>query len=119
MRPIAPVTESAVGSAPWGVVVRQATAEALPTEGALPWYVVVAAIVGQVAVAGAFAWGAARSVTGPVAVLTEHAERIAGGELAWPIPAVGSDEVGRLGGSLEKMRQNLGWAIGYNAIALF
>jgi signal transduction histidine kinase len=46
-------------------------------------------------------------VTRPVAVLTEHAERIASGELAWPIPRLGKDEVGRLGGSLEKMRESL------------
>jgi signal transduction histidine kinase len=107
LRPSEHLTFAAVGSAPWGVVVRQAASEALPTEGALPWYVVVIAVGGQLAVAAAFAWGAARSVTGPVAVLTEHAERIAGGELAWPIPAVGADEVGRLGASLEKMRGNL------------
>jgi signal transduction histidine kinase len=107
MRPTEHLTFAAVGSAPWGVVVRQSAAEALPTEGVLPWYVVVGAVCGQLVVAAAFAWGAARSVTGPVAVLTDHAERIAGGELAWPIPAVGADEVGRLGKSLEKMRENL------------
>jgi signal transduction histidine kinase len=115
LRPKEHLTFAAVGSAPWGVVVRQASAEALPTEGALPWYVVVAGLAGQLALAGAFAWGAARSVTQPVAVLTEHAERIAGGELAWPIPAVGEDEVGRLGMSLEKMRQNLGALIDHVA----
>ena len=102
------LTFAPVASAPWGVVVRQSAAEALPTRGGLPWYVIVAALAAQLAVAGSFAWGAARSVTGPVAVLTEHAQRIAGGELAWPIPDLGEDEVGRLGKSLEQMRQNLG-----------
>jgi signal transduction histidine kinase len=105
------LTFAAVASAPWGVVVRQSTAEALPTEGALPWYAVLALLGAQVALAGAFAWGAARSVTGPVAVLTDHAERIAGGALASPIPDLGEDEVGRLGKSLERMRQNLGQLI--------
>jgi signal transduction histidine kinase len=97
-----------VGSASWGVAVRQSAAEAFPTRGALPLHVVIAALAAQLAVAGAFAWGAARSVTRPVEVLTEHAQRIAGGELAWPIPDLGEDEVGRLGKSLEQMRQNLG-----------
>jgi signal transduction histidine kinase len=107
LRPDQHLTFAALGIAPWGVVLRQPVKEALTTEGALPWYVVLAILVAQCALAGVFAWGAARSVTTPVAVLTDHAERIAGGELAWPIPSLGSDEVGRLGGSLEKMRQNL------------
>jgi len=96
-----------VGSAAWGLVLRQPTREALTTQGALPWYVVMALLAAQCALAGVFAWGAARSVTAPVALLTAHAERIAGGELEWPIPSVGSDEIGRLGASLEKMRQSL------------
>ena len=103
------------GSAPWGVVVRQAAVEALPTEGALPWYVVMGGLAGQLMLSGAFAWGAARSVTKPVAVLTEHAERIASGELGSPIPDLGADEVGRLGTSLERMRQNLGLLIDHVA----
>jgi signal transduction histidine kinase len=104
------LTFAAVGSAPWGLVLREPTREAL-THGLLPWYVVVALLLGHCALAGVFAWGAARSVTAPVAVLTDHAERIAGGELAWPIPSVGSDEIGRLGASLEKMRQGLAASI--------
>ncbi len=112
LRPKEHLTFAPLGSAPGGVVVRQAVADALPTEGALPWYVVIGALAGQLVLVGAFAWGAARSVTRPVAVLTEHAERIAGGELAWPIPDLGGDEVGRLGKSLERMRQNLGLLIG-------
>jgi signal transduction histidine kinase len=115
LRPGQHLTFAALGSAPWGVLLRQPLREALTTEGALPWYVVVAVLLAQCALAGVFAWGAARSVTAPVAVLTEHAERLAGGELAWPIPAVGSDEVGRLGASLEKMRHNLGDLIAHVA----
>jgi signal transduction histidine kinase len=114
LRPTEHLTFAALGSAPWGVVVRQPVAEALATEG-VPWHVVVALLAGHFALAGVFAWGAARSVTGPVAVLTEHAERIAGGELAWPIPALGADEVGRLGASLERMRQNLALLIDHVA----
>ncbi|HEX9399036.1 MAG TPA: ATP-binding protein [Anaeromyxobacter sp.] len=116
LRPREHLTFAAVGSAPWSVIVRQSAAEALATEGALPWYsVVVGLLAGHFLLAGVFAWGAARSVTRPVAVLTEHAERIAAGELAWPIPALGVDEVGRLGTSLERMRQNLALLIDHVA----
>jgi signal transduction histidine kinase len=107
LRPDQHLTFASVGSAGWGLVLRQPTREALTTQGALPWYVVMALLAAQCALAGVFAWGAARSVTAPVALLTAHAERIAGGALAWPIPSVGSDEIGRLGASLEKMRQSL------------
>jgi signal transduction histidine kinase len=107
IRPQEHLTFAAVGSAPWGVVVRQAADEALPTHGVFPWYVVLGGLLAQMLVAVTFAWGAVRSVTGPVAVLTDHAERIAGGELAAPIPDLGGDEVGRLGHSLERMRESL------------
>jgi signal transduction histidine kinase len=108
LRPTEHLTFAALGAAPWAVVVRQQATEALPTDGLLPWYAVLGLLAFQLALAGAFGWGAARSVTHPVGVLTEHAERIAAGELAWPIPDLGGDEVGRLGRSLERMRQSLG-----------
>jgi signal transduction histidine kinase len=114
-RPSEHLTFASLASAPWSVVVRQDAAEALPTAGALPWYTVLGLLALEVLIAGAFAWGAARSVTAPVAVLTDHAERIAEGDLDWPIPLLGSDEVGRLGQSLEKMRQNLGQLIDHVA----
>lgn len=59
------------------------------------------------ALALAFGWGVARSVTQPVAMLAESAGRIADGDLEEPLPNVGEDEVGRLGRSLEAMRQAL------------
>ena len=96
-----------LAGAPWGVVVRQDVAEALPSEGGISWYVVLGGLLAHGAVASAFAWGAARSVTRPVEALTAEAERIAGGQLDWPIPDLGADEVGRLGKSLDRMRQNL------------
>jgi signal transduction histidine kinase len=101
------VTIAPVAAAPWSVVVRQSAAEALPTHGALPWWALVAIVAALLAVAATFAWGTARSVTQPVGVLTEHAERIASGALDRPIPDLGEDEVGRLGKSLEGMRENL------------
>jgi signal transduction histidine kinase len=117
VRPNEHLTFAALESAPWGVAVRLSAAEALPNEGTLPWYVVLSLLAGQFLLAGAFAWGAAKSVTRPVAVLTHHAERIAAGELATSIPDLGKDEVGRLGRSLEGMRQNLRLLIGQVAEA--
>lgn len=96
-----------VGAAPWAVVVRQSAAEALPFPGVLPGYAIAGLVAAQIALAAAFAWGAARSVTQPVGVLTDHAGRIASGDLDVPIPDLGEDEVGRLGKSLERMRENL------------
>lgn len=104
-----------LASAPWGVVMRQSAGEALPTEGAVPWLGVLVVIGLQLGLAATFAWGAARSVTRPIAVLTDEAERIAGGELAWPIPELGSDELGRLGASLELMRRNLKGLLDHDA----
>ena len=100
-------TAAPLGSAPWAVIVRQAASEALPTLGAVPWYAVAFGLVVQLALVAIFAWGAAGSVTRPVAVLTQEAERIAGGELTSPIPPLGGDEVGRLGKALDGMRVNL------------
>jgi signal transduction histidine kinase len=98
---------SSLTAAPWAIVVRQAPDEALPTEGAVSWPAVVAILLLQVGLTAVFSWGAARSVTGPVEVLTGEAERIAGGQLAAPIPDLGEDEVGRLGKSLDRMRDSL------------
>jgi signal transduction histidine kinase len=54
-----------------------------------------------------FAFGAGRSVTQPLRVLGDAAARIASGDLSAPVPYVGEDEVGRLGGGLERMRSAL------------
>jgi signal transduction histidine kinase len=51
-----------------------------------------------------FAWGAARSVTRPLATLGEAAGRIAVGHIEEPLPDLGSDEVGGLGRAMEAMR---------------
>jgi signal transduction histidine kinase len=101
------VTFIPLSAAPWAVVVRQPAGEVLPTEGAISWTGVVAVLLLHLGLTTVFAWGAARSVTRPVAVLTREAERIAGGELAAPIPPLGGDEIGRLGRSLDVMRESL------------
>ncbi len=89
--------------APWAVAVRQAESEAFGPVVALGQNML---LVGSVLLGLAllFAWGVARSVRRPVAVLTGAAERIANGNLEAPIPALGEDEVGRLGRSFEHMR---------------
>jgi signal transduction histidine kinase len=98
------MTFAPLASAPWGVVVRQ---DASPTEGVLPWFAVAGVLLAQVALSALFAWGAARSVTQPVAVLTAEARRIASGQLDSPIPELGDDEVGHLGRALDRMRLSL------------
>lgn len=91
---------------PLAVVVRQEEEELLAPLHAAERRILVAAPFG-LALVILFAWGAARSLTQPIAVLTSAAERIAGGELSTAIPPLGEDEVGRLGRSLETMRVKL------------
>lgn len=88
---------------PWGISIRQREAEMFASAGALRRQVLLAGPP-LLAVALLFAWGAARSIRKPLAVLTNAAERIASGEMAEPIPPLGEDEVGRLGRSFEGMR---------------
>jgi len=91
--------------APWGVSLVVPEKSVLATADLPTPFPVVAG--GLVLLAGLFAWGAARSVTRPVAVLTAAAERIAAGGMDEPIPALGGDELGRLGRSVEHMRSSL------------
>jgi signal transduction histidine kinase len=106
-RPGELLTFAPLASAPWGLVVRQDVSEGSPIEGTLPWVAVAVMLLAQVSLSAVFAWGAARSVTQPVAVLTAEAERIASGQLDSPIPLLGHDEVGQLGQALDRMRQSL------------
>jgi signal transduction histidine kinase len=92
--------------APWVISVRQATARAFAPALALRRDILLLWPI-LAALALLFAWGAARSVRKPLAVLTTAAERIAEGRIAEPIPPLPEDEVGRLGRSLERMRAAL------------
>jgi signal transduction histidine kinase len=92
---------------PWGVVVRESAARAFAPVFAFRRRMFALTPV-FLALAALFTVGAASSVLRPLLVLTRAAERIAGGDLARPIPPLGSDEVGRLGRSLETMRERLG-----------
>jgi signal transduction histidine kinase len=96
--------------APWAVVVVQPESAVLATSGAVPRSFPLFA-AGLLVAAGAFAWGAARSVTRPIALLTEASERVADGRMDEHIPDLGTDELGRLGRSVERMRASLAWLI--------
>jgi signal transduction histidine kinase len=101
-----------MSSARWGVLIRQdesvAFAQARSGRRTILW--LAPALLG---LALLFAWGAARSVRGPIALLTDSAERIAYGNLNQPIPDLGDDEVGRLARSFEQMRMALKASIGH------
>lgn len=108
---VAVVNGEAVATAPLevlplAVVVRQEEAELLAPVHAAERRILIATPI-VVAIAFFFAWGAARSLKQPIAVLTGAAEQIAGGDLSRTIPPLGEDEVGRLGRSLETMRTAL------------
>jgi signal transduction histidine kinase len=94
-----------MAAAPWGILVRQESREALPFDAGVPWVVLGALLYAFMVIV--FSWGAARSVTLPVSVLTREAERISAGDLSRAIPDLGEDEIGRLGQALEKMRTSL------------
>jgi signal transduction histidine kinase len=101
-----------MSSARWGLLIRQdesvAFAQARSSRRAILWL-----SPALLALALLFAWGAARSVRGPIALLTDSAERIAYGNLNQPIPDLGHDEVGRLGRSFEHMRMALKASMGH------
>jgi signal transduction histidine kinase len=92
-----------VSAASWVVSVRQAERSAFAPVYALGQDILLLGSVLMV-LGLLFAWGVARSVRKPVALLTGAAARIAAGNLEAPIPALPDDEVGRLGRSLEEMR---------------
>jgi signal transduction histidine kinase len=110
------VAVAAVGNAPWSMVARLPESEVLTPTGVVPeWLGLLTAAA--LALGALLAWGAARSIAGPVSRLTSAAEGIAGGDLNDPIPQSGWDEVGRLGAALEKMRTSLRDLIGVVAAA--
>ncbi len=92
------VVSAPLPSAGWSIAVSETAAEPFlgtPLIGlALP----------LLAIGLLFGWGAARSLTRPLAALTSAAERLTAGDLATPMPEVEADEVGRLGVALEGMR---------------
>jgi signal transduction histidine kinase len=91
---------------PWGIAIRQPEAEAFGALAALTrrLALVAPAVLGAGLV---FAWGAAWSIRKPIRLLTRAAERIAAGDMTEPVPPLGDDEVGRLGRSLDRMRETI------------
>jgi signal transduction histidine kinase len=95
-----------LAAARWGILIRQdesaVFAQARSLRNGILWLSPL-----LLGLALLFAWGAARSVRAPIALLTDSAERIAYGNLNQRIPELGRDEVGRLGRSFEQMRMAL------------
>lgn len=95
-----------LAAAPWGVSIRQAEREAMAPGFAMERRLLIIGSL-MIPVALFFAWGVARSVTKPLAVLTRASERITRGDLEEPIPPLGVDEIGSLAQSLDQMRITL------------
>lgn len=93
-------------SAPWGISIRQTESEALAPSFSMQRRFLYFGSV-TILIALLFAAGVARSVTRPLKVLTEAAQRITHGDLDRRIPAFGEDEVGILAQSLDRMRHAL------------
>ncbi|HSO27013.1 MAG TPA: GAF domain-containing protein [Anaerolineales bacterium] len=98
-------------NAPWGVVVRQKAEEVFAPVRRLT---IILLILSLVTVVGALAlvWVTTNSVIKPVQMLTEAAQRIAGGDLVTPISAQFGrrsrrDEIGALAQSFATMRRRL------------
>lgn len=97
--------------APWGIVIRQAAAEAFAAPKQLEGRIV---LLGVLAVMGAVAlvWLTTRSVIAPIENLKASAERIANGDLETPIGVKRGDEIGALAATLDDMRARLRASIG-------
>jgi len=67
----------------------------------------LAATAGALLISALVAWLLAQRITGPVAVASAVAKRIASGELDGPIPRGGPDELGALLAAMEVMRDNI------------
>ncbi len=90
----------------WGVVVRQSEAEALAPANNLRQNIL---LFGALLAAAAFLIGfiLVRNIGGRIRSLTVASRKIAGGDLASPVAALGRDEVGELAASFDEMRSKL------------
>ncbi len=93
-------------AAPWGLSIRQSESEALGPGFALQRRLLIVVSL-TILVALLYAWGVARSVTKPLRILAQGAQRIARGELDEPIPSLGEDEMGALALAFDQMRAQL------------
>ena len=95
-----------MSAAPWSLVLWEGETDVLgPVESLRTRFVIFGVII--VAVGSLLAWALAQSVVRPVHVLTDAAQKIAGGRLSETIPISGGDEVGQLGEALDTMRVRL------------
>jgi HD-GYP domain-containing protein (c-di-GMP phosphodiesterase class II)/HAMP domain-containing protein len=92
--------------APWAVAVEQDEGDAFAVVNRLRWQLASLAIAFGVVII-LLVWFATSRVLHPVGVLIQSAQRIASGDLATPVPAVGSDEIGDLAASFDAMRARL------------
>jgi signal transduction histidine kinase len=97
---------AALAAAPWVLRTRQPEPPAM-TLARLTTMRGMGAALALFALSLLFAWGTARSVRQPLAVLETAADRLADGDLAEPLPDLGKDEIGRLGDAFEDMRKAL------------
>ncbi len=102
----APLTTTA-----WGVAVGQSEEEALAPARTLQQQLVVLTLF-SVALTLLMTWLAIRSVTGPLAQLTQAAERMASGDLSGGLRLERRDEIGRLARAFESMRSRLNASLG-------
>jgi putative nucleotidyltransferase with HDIG domain len=94
-------------TAPWAVAIEQDEGEAFAVVNRLRWQLASLAIAFSVVIIS-LVWLATSRVLRPVAILNRAAQRIAAGDLATPVPSVGSDEIGALAASFDSMRAKLG-----------
>jgi len=91
---------------PMAVVVAEGNADVLASAKTAR-RTLLAVAAAALALGGVIAWGLAASVTRPLERLAGAARRIGRGDLESPVPTLGSDEVGDLSRSLERMRGDL------------
>ncbi len=104
-------SEATITELGWSTVVAQEKDEAFSVVSSI----VRASVVAGIAIAVVAALGAiflARAVTRPITMLARAADRVGAGDLNAPIPQAGTDEIGRLSGSFEKMTADLRDKIG-------
>jgi signal transduction histidine kinase len=95
-----------MGTAPWSLVLWEGETDVLgPVESLRTRFIIFGVVI--VVVGSLIAWALAQSVVRPIGVLTDAAQKIAGGRLNEAIPISGEDEVGRLGEALDTMRLRL------------
>jgi PAS domain S-box-containing protein len=98
-----------IAGTPWAVLVEFPTGPVLARARRFLGRVLLIAVA-LVLAGGAGAWALSRRITGPLAVVTDAAEAMAGGDLAPRAVVSGNDELGRLARSFNTMAEQVGLA---------